>query len=346
MRKVKPTDFSYALSEYLFDFLPVKKGLSQNTINSYSDTIELFLQYMEEQHGIRREKLEIHHLSREVAEEYLDWLETERHNSISTRNQRRVAINGFFKYLQYRNPGFVLLCQQILSIPKKTGPKRAVHHLSREAIEEILKQPDLATRAGKRDFVLLMLLYESAARVSEIADLRIGDFQSDRYHGAVIRLHGKGRKIRTVPLIKRAAGFVQRYISEEEKFRSCGKEDPLFCNRSGRKLTRAGIAYILEKYANMARAALPSIADANIHPHVLRHSRAVHWLEAGVDLQHIKHLLGHADLETTEVYAKINVALKREMLEDLHQQTCDPPTNRSWTSDHNLMTWLSDLSRN
>jgi len=345
MRKVKPTDFSYALSEYLFDFLPVKKGLSPNTIHSYSDTIELFLQYMEGQHGIRREKLEIQHLSREIVEGYLDWLETERHNSISTRNQRRVAINGFFQYLQYRNPGFVLLCQQILSIPKKTGPKRSVHHLSREAIEEILKQPDLATRMGKRDFVLLMLLYESAARVSEIADLRMGDFQSDRYHGSVIRLYGKGRKIRTVPLIKRVAEFVQRYISEEEQFRSCGKEDPLFCNRSGEKLTRAGIAYILEKYANMARVTLPGMANAKIHPHVLRHSRAVHWLEAGVDLQHIKHLLGHADLETTEVYAKINVAMKRKMLENLHQETCDHTANDSWTSDHNLMSWLKDLSR-
>lgn len=276
MRKVKPTDFSYALSEYLFDFLPVKKGLSQNTISSYSDTIELFLQYMEERHRIRREKLEIRHLSREIVEGYLDWLEEQRHNSISTRNQRRVALNGFFQYLQYRNPGFVLLCQQILSIPKKTGPKRSVHHLSREAIEEILKQPDLATRTGKRDFVLLMLLYESAARVSEIADLRMGDFQADRYHGAVIRLYGKGRKIRAVPLIKRVTEFVQRYINEEEKLRPCGKESPLFCNRSGGKLTRAGIAYILDKYANMARTALPSIADTKIHPHILRHSRAVH----------------------------------------------------------------------
>ncbi len=208
-----------------------------------------------------------------------------------------------------------------------------------------MKQPDLTTRTGKRDFVLLMLLYESAARVSEIADLRIGDFQSDRYQGSVIRLYGKGRKIRTVPLIMRVAEFVQRYISEEEKLRPCGKEDPLFCNRSGEKLTRAGIAYILEKYANMARVTLPGMANAKIHPHVLRHSRAVHWLEAGVDLQHIKHLLGHADLDTTEVYAKINVAMKRKMLENLHQETCDPTANDSWTSDHNLMSWLKDLSR-
>lgn len=344
MRKIKPTDFSYALSDYLFDFLPVKKGLSKNTICSYSDTIELFLQYMEKQHGIRREKLEIKHLSREIVEGYLDWLEEERHSSISTRNQRRVALNGFFQYLQYRNPGFVLLCQQIRSIPKKTGPKRSVPHLSKEAVEEILKQPDLATRVGKRDFVLLMLLYESAARVSEIADLCIGDFQTDRYQGAVIRLYGKGRKIRVVPLIRRAAELVQRYIIEEKNFRPCKTEDPLFCNRSGEKLTRAGIAYILGKYADMARLTFPSIADANIHPHVLRHSRAVHWLEAGVDLQNIKHLLGHADLETTEVYAKINVEMKRKMLESLHQEACNLASDGSWTSDHNLMSWLKSLS--
>lgn len=345
MRKTKPTDFSLALADYLFVFLPTQKGLSENTIRSYSDTLELFLRFVENERGIKRERLEIAHISCSVVEDFLTWLEVERSSCASTRNQRRVALNGFFRYLQYRNPGYVFLCQQILSIPKKAGPRKKVEHISTEAVAEILKQPDLSTRIGKRDFALLTLLYESAARVSEIVSLRVGDFQIDKHHGAAIRLYGKGRKVRTVPLTGPISDILQDYLKFESGLRSCGKDEPLFCNRSGQSLTRAGISYILRKYAEMAQLATPGMEETKIHPHVLRHSRAVHWLEAGIDLQHIKHLLGHADLKTTEVYARINVETKRKMLENLHSES--PALARedtSWTADHNLMGWLKQLT--
>lgn len=345
MRKTKPTDFSMALADYLFVFLPTQKGLSENTIRSYSDTLELFLRFLENEQGIKRERLEIAHISRSVVEDFLAWLETERGSSASTRNQRRVALNGFFRYLQYRNPGYVLLCQQILSIPKKVGPRKKVEHISTEDVAEILKQPDLSTRIGRRDFALLTLLYESAARVSEIANLRVGDFQVDKHQGAAIRLYGKGRKVRTVPLTKPVTEILQDYLKFESALRPCSKDEPLFCNRSGKNLTREGISYILHKYTGMAQDIAPDLEAAKIHPHVLRHSRAVHWLEAGLDLQHIKHLLGHADLKTTEVYARINVEMKRKMLENLH---CESPVSAykdtSWTADHNLMVWLKQLT--
>jgi len=345
MHKTKPTDFSLALADYLFVFLPAQKGLSENTIKSYSDTLELFLRFVENKRGIKRERLEIAHISRPVVEDFLTWLEVERNSSASTRNQRRVALNGFFRYLQYKNPGYVLLCQQILSIPKKVGPRKTVEHISPESVAEILKQPDLSTRTGKRDLALLTLLYESAARVSEIANLQIGDFQIDKHHGAAIRLYGKGRKVRIVPLTEPVSEILQNYLRFEANLRKCGKEEPLFCNRSSASLTRAGIAYILRKYTEMAQAATPGMESVKIHPHMLRHSRAVHWLEAGIDLQHIKHLLGHADLKTTEVYARINVEMKRKMLENLH---CESPVptceDKSWTADHNLLAWLKQLT--
>ena len=272
MRKTKPTDFSTALADYLFIFLPTQKGLSENTIHSYSDTLELFLRFIENERGIKRERLEIAHISRSVVEDFLMWLEVERGSSASTRNQRRVALNGFFRYLQYRNPGYVLLCQQILSIPKKVGPRKKVEHVSTETVAEILKQPDLSTNIGKRDFALLTLLYESAARVSEIANLRVGDFQLDKHHGAAIRLYGQGRKVRTVPLTKPISEIIQEYLKFESGLRPCGKDEPLFCNRSGKNLTREGISYILRKYTGMAQAAAHGIEAVKIHPHVLRHS--------------------------------------------------------------------------
>ena len=345
MRKTKPTDFSMALADYLFIFLPAQKGLSENTIHSYSDTLELFLRFIENERGIKRECLDIAHISRPVVEDFLTWLETERSSSASTRNQRRVALNSFFRYLQYRNPGYVLLCQQILSIPKKVGPRKTVEHISTEAVAAILKQPDLSTRIGRRDFALLTLLYESAARVSEIANLQIGDFQVDKHHGAAVRLYGKGRKVRTVPLTKPVSEILQDYLKFESALRPCSKDEPLFCNRSGNNLTREGISYILRKYTRMAQDAASDIENVKIHPHVLRHSRAVHWLEAGLDLQHIKHLLGHADLKTTEVYARINVEMKRKMLENLHCESPVPTSeDTSWTANHDLMGWLKQFT--
>lgn len=342
MSRTKPTDFARALSNYLFDFLPVKKGLSENTIKSYSDALALFLRFCETELRFKRESLEIKHLSREMVESYLDWLEKKKNCSSATRNQRRIAMNTFFKYLQYENPGYVLLCQQVLSIPKKVDRKQTVQHLSRAAIEEILKQPDLTTRGGRRDFAILSLLYESAARISEITELHIGDLRFER-NGAAVRLFGKGGKSRIVPLINDVAEFLRKYIDEEAHYRQCHNDEPLFCNRVKRKLTRAGIAYILNKYACEARRKSPALIDGRVYPHIFRHSRAMHWLEAGVDLQFIKDLLGHADLTTTEVYAQINTEMKRKILEEVHPVKIDTKYP-SWTEDCGLMDWLKGFA--
>lgn len=342
MSRTKPTDFARALSNYLFDFLPVKKGLSENTIKSYSDALALFLRFCETELGLKRENLEIKHLSRETVEAYLDWLEIKKNSSPATRNQRRIAMNTFFKYLQYENPGYVLLCQQVISIPKKVDRRQTVCHLPREAIEEILKQPDLTMRSGRRDFAILSLLYEAAARISEITDLHIGDLRFER-NGAAVRLLGKGGKSRIVPLINDVAEFLHKYIDEESHYRPCTNNEPLFCNRTKTKLTRAGIAYILNKYVCEARGKSPVLIGDRVYPHIFRHSRAMHWLEAGVDLQFIKDLLGHADLTTTEVYAQINTEMKRKILEEVHPIKSD--TNYpSWTDDCGLMDWLKGFA--
>ncbi len=244
MNKSKPTDFALALSDFLFRYLPEQKGLSDNSIQSYSDTLTLFLLYCESKLCIKREKLTIKGLQRNMVEGFLDWLEKERNNSVSSRNQRRAALNTFFKYLQYKNPGYVLLFQQIKSIPRKNGRTQTVQHLSVEVVTELLRQPDLSLKAERRDFAILCLMYESAARVSEIANLLIGDIRFGR-GGTTVYLLGKGRKSREVPLIGGVSSFLKRYLDDEKMRRSCLKNEPLFCNRTSAKLTRAGIAYIL-----------------------------------------------------------------------------------------------------
>lgn len=172
----------------------------------------------------------------------------------------------------------------------------------------------------------------------------IGDIRFER-NGTTVRLFGKGRKAREIPLIGDVSTFLKRYLADEVQRRQCSKSEPLFCNRSKEKLSRAGIAYILDKYVQIVRLSAPELLPERVYPHILRHSRAMHWLEAGVDLQYIKDLLGHADLVTTEIYAQLNTEMKRKILEKAHAVTT-PPDLRSWTEDRGLMDWLKSFVAN
>lgn len=339
---IKPTDFARALSCYFFEYLPIQKGLSENTIHSYRDSMSVFLSYCENERHLKREKIEIKDLNRELVEGFLDWLEQEKGNSTATRNQRRIALNTFFKYLQYESPEYVLLCQTVCSIPKKKHRKQTIQHLSIDGIKAVLEQPNQRSRSGRRDFTMLCLMYESGARISEITDLSIGDLCLDK-KGAFVRLHGKGKKVRTVPLISNISSMLQIYLQDEKRYRVCQNEEPLFCNRCKEKLTRAGITYIFNKYVNAAKNDKPELFPNKVYPHIFRHSRAMHWLEAGIDLQYIKDLLGHANLTTTEVYAQINTEMKRKVLE--RAKPVDQPSNDypSWTENKGLMEWLESF---
>lgn len=342
MSKSKQTDLAFMLSDFLFKYLPEQKGLTENTIQSYADALTLFLQYCEVEHRLKRDKLKVKDLNQEIVEQFFDWLEKERHCGVNSRNQRRAALNTFFKYLQYKNPGYVLLFQQVKSIPRKKTNRQTIRHLSVEAVNEILKQPDLNTKAGRRDFAILSVMYETAARVSEVANLLVSDVRFLR-GAANVHLLGKGRKTREVPLITDISSFLKRYLADEAKRRPCQKSEPLFCNRSKAKLTRAGITYILKKHVKSARLAAPELFPDRIYPHILRHSRAMHWLESGIDLQYIKDMLGHEDISTTEVYAKLNTEMKRKILEEVHPQQSVSGDTPSWTDDKSLMEWLKDF---
>jgi len=291
MNKTKSTDFAFALWDFLIRYLP-QKGLSRNTIQSYTDAFSLFLAFYETELGIKREKLRLQDIDGQTVERFLDWLECDRHNSVGSRNQRCAALKSFFRYLQQKDPSRISLYQQIASIPHKRNKQQTIRHLPFEAIEKILKVPNLNTKGGRRDFAVLSLMYETAARVSEIADLCVGDVRFER-GGATVQLCGKGGKARVVPIIHGASAFLERYLADEAQRRPCLKNEPFFCNRTKQKLSRAGIAYILDKYVEQARSTMPDLFPDRVFPHILRHSRAMHWLESGVDLQYIKDLLGH-----------------------------------------------------
>lgn len=337
---MKKADFSMLLSTFLSEYLPNIKNVSSNTISSYCDTFRLFLTYCRDEHRFSIEKLSIDDLNPDIIHKFLSWLETERNCSISTRNQRLAAIHAFFKYIQAEKPQSLLLCQKIIDIPSKRKSKPVIKYLTAHEIKIILEQPNISTTSGRRDLVILSILYDTGARVQELVDLSVRDIRLD--YPAKVHLTGKGRKSRIVPIMGATSELLENYLGEQRLLDS-GKQDyPLFCNQQRRRLTRAGVTYILKKYAGQAATISPQISD-KVTPHILRHSKAMHLLEAGVNLIYIRDLLGHVDVSTTEVYARASTEMKREALEKL--STVKTPNVPSWTADSDLLSWLKDFGK-
>jgi len=336
---MKPTDFAQCLTSYLASYLPGQRNVSAHTIKSYRDTFSLFLRYCRETGGIAVERLTLQQIDAALIEQFLDWLEQDRGNSIATRNQRLAALHAFFRYVQVEAPERLIACQRILAIPFKRHAKTPVRHLAADGLQAILAQPDLGTPDGRRDLVLLCVLYDTGARVQELIDLTVRDVRL--VAPAVVQLTGKGRKGRHVPLMTRTVTLLETYLTERRLITPSQLDHPLFYNRQRRKLTRAGVTYILNKYVEHARAQGATLPDT-VTPHVLRHSKAMHLLQANVNLIYIRDLLGHADVKTTEIYARADTEMKRAALEKVHQEAI-PTGMPSWQDDDSLLTWLREF---
>lgn len=336
----KPTDFAYHLTGFLTKHLPSVIGASRNTVLSYRDSFALLLRYCADVRGIRIEKLEISTLSRALIEGFLSWLETERACCATTRNQRLAAIHAFCKYMELEDPTRLHLYQQILAIPVKKAAAKAINYLSLDGVRAVLKAPDVRTLHGRRDMVLLSLMYDSGARVQEIADLIVSDLRlSDP---PTIKLTGKGNKSRIVPLMKPTAQLLSQYLKENCLDSPSHGTDPLFSNRSHQELTRFGIRYILGKYVKLVQESTPGILPDVVSPHSLRHSKAMHLHQAGVNLVYIRDLLGHSSIQVTEIYAKTDSLMKRKALEAAYEET-GGTSLPSWQQDSSLLAWLKSL---
>ena len=339
----KLADFPYYLSKFLAQFLPGEVGASQNTVLSYRDTFTLLLKYCKNYKNILPENITLDVFTKELIVAFLGWLENERGCSVSTRNQRLTAIHSFSRFMQTEDVVRINQYQRILSICKKKTTSGTINYMTPDGIKLILEQPNLQASSGFRDMVLLSLMYDSGARVQEMADLSVGDVRTDS--PATVKITGKGGKTRIVPLMKPTADVVRQYIADFELDGSNKRSYPLFPNRSGGRLTRAGIKYILDKYVESARSVNPAILPDVISPHSFRHSKAVHLLHAGVNLVYIRDILGHADLKTTEVYARIDGEMKRKALEEAFTNNIPSDTIPLWQQDGELLNWLQRLGR-
>lgn len=337
---MKTTDFAMLVNKFIMEYLVAARNLSPNTVLSYRDSIVLLITFMSNVHRKRPEALEIADITAERVDEFLGWLESERKNSPSTRNIRLAAIHSLFRYLGSQRPEHIFHSQQILSIPVKKTAQTEVNYLDTAETEKLLAAPDATTAKGKRDLALLCLLYDSGCRVQELADVRMRDIRFTV--PPQVTLTGKGRKIRTVPLMKETAAILRDCIACYRLDIPSRVDMPLFFNHQEEKLTRQGITYILQKYVENA-------GIGKITPHILRHSKAVHLTDADINPVYIRDFLGHTDLKVTQIYSKASVKMKRDAIEKLAgQKTPLPETGplaktKNWADDKDLMSWLNSL---
>ena len=333
----KNNDFALCLKGFFNSYLSQNRNVSANTLSAYSYTFSLLLRYLKDKHNISPQKFTISQFDAGLIQKFLSWLESERGNSISTRNQRLGAIHSFCRYLEMNNPQHLANIHSILSIKLKKTPQPALSYLSHDGIKLLLAQPEQSDKQERRDLMILTMLYDVGARATELTEIRIEDLYLQS--PASVRLHGKGNKYRQVPLMSPVVSMIKKYLQSRKNYSGA---DFLFVNPSGRQLTRGGITYILQKYCNRARAIDPELIPEKISPHCIRHSKAMHLLQSGVNLIYIRDFLGHADVKTTEIYAKADPEMKRNALEKAYSEIA-PKVDKDWTDDGNLMDWLASF---
>lgn len=336
-------NISIHISNYFRLYLPGECGFSSATIISYRDTFKQLLLYCKKTIGKDPEKLSVSDFTKELVRGFLDDLE-QSGKSISTRNQRLAAIKSFFNYLKYESPENLETIQGILQIKMKKTSEPTVNYLSVEGVSIILHQPNMHSEKGFRDALILTMLYETGARVSEITEIKIGDIRQDK--PSTIILHGKGSKDRLIPLSEKTVKLIKSYLTQTQKDNVMFKDKLLFSNRVGEKLTRAGVAYILKKYVDLARNESPELIPDKFSPHCMRHSKAMHLMQAGVAIIYIRDFLGHSSIKTTEIYAKSDEKTKRAALESAYSKTIPEYSGLDlWNENASLMKFLTELCK-
>ena len=336
-------DFARLLSGFLNNYLPHEKGLSANTIKSYSYTFILFVKYLHENRKVPVTKLSFAHLNKDLIVDFLDWLQKERGCGNATRNQRLAAISSFIKYAEYMNPGHLFDCHQILSIPAKRTDSKVLNYLNIDGIKLLLQQPNTQNDKGLRDLALLSLMYESAARVQEIIDLTPSSLFITNKPYRVL-LYGKGNKYRSVPLPDKQVELLRQYMTQSGLLNRENAQKSLFPNYQGQKMTRNGINNILVKYVKMANKKNPSLMPDRLSCHAIRHSKAMYLLESKVELMHIRDFLGHKSVLTTEIYARMNPKFTFEAVKNAYKNIT-AENIPVWKGNNQLIIMLKNLAK-
>jgi integrase/recombinase XerD len=334
MKRSPTTALAPLLQQFFVERLQAQRQASPCTISAYRDAFRLFLSFVEAKLHKRPSDLAIEDLSTQLILDFLDHLERQRKNSARTRNARFAAIRSFIQFVGFKEPAALALTQRILGIPMKRFDRPQVGFLTRVHIEAIVAATDVSTWTGRRDRVLLATLYNTGARVSELIGAKVEDVNLSG--SPSLRLQGKGRKERSVPLWASTASLLRQWLREQPH----SSTSPLFPNRLGSKLSRTNVTERLQLASRAAKVAHPELAKRKITPHIFRHSIAMHLLQAGVDVSVIALWLGHESPATTHIYVEADLAMKEKMLKSLRSPTVKALRFRP--SDH-LMQFLNGL---
>jgi integrase/recombinase XerD len=316
----KDNSFQALIQKFFLQRMMKQKNASPETIKSYRDTFRLYIQYLNNVHGILPHKIEMIQMEAEYILGFLDNLDKNRSNHPRTINNRLAAIHAFLHFLSFEKPDYSSMIQRSLMIPFRKEEKRQMDFLTKEEIDALLNACHTEQELGRRDKLMILLLYNTGVRVSELIALRRRDVIFDTSNSsAYIHITGKGRKERNVPLWKNTARYVQKYmdghgIKEEEK---------LFINYSGEELTRSGVRYRIQCLVDEVKDTIPSLNGKKVTPHTFRHSTALHLLQSGVDISTIAIWLGHESIMTTHKYMEADMEMKRKILEKIAEPSTE-----------------------
>ena len=329
------------LHAFLVDELPLQKGFRPASTKAYRDGLRLFLTFVATDRACRLTQLTPADLTAERVQRFLLYLEEKRHNHRRTRNHRLTILRAFFEFLAQRCPEQLAVAQRVAAIAVKRAAPAETHFLEREEIAQLFRRLPSAGPSALRDRALLLLLYNTGARVQETADLRIADL--DLQGQPSVRLHGKGDKWRTCPLWPQTAQLLKDLLETRRPQPSA--TTPVFVSRGARALTRFGIYKIVRRHTRHLDGLRPP-TGRHISPHVFRHTAAVHLLEAGVDVNVIRSWLGHVHLDTTNRYAEITTRAKLaavQLCEPVATAADSPRRSSIWRNDQVLLSWLASL---
>ena len=343
--KIKDATFFKTIRDFLTVYLPKQKNASLNTIKSYRETLNLLLKFLDEKKKIPLHKVSFSDLEHKTLGDFLDWLEQSRKCSISTRNQRLMAIKSFFKYAVLVDATQMSFQIEVQKVPIKKTHSAVVEYLSQEGLKNLLLQPNTKNDRGSRDQVLMILMYDAALRCQEILDIKVRDVDLNAVSPCIL-VTGKSNKMRSVPITAKTVEHIKRYLKKFHSQYNERRDDYLFytvLHQERKQMSCDNVERFMKQYGALARKKCRDVPE-NVHPHQLRHTRAIHLYRNGMPLAILKEFLGHADISTTQVYAYADTEMKRAAIKKAKgENQIDTPAEALWQTDEEMIKKLYGL---
>jgi site-specific recombinase XerD len=336
----KPSPLGSYVRRFLLEYLISDRGLSRNTQKGYRDVIRLLLRFLESHYQTDVTQITVEQITPEAVRAFLKHLEKDHGNAPATRNHRLAVIHSFLRFAAGQAPELLDLATQVRAIPLRRVPSQPMPYLEQAEMDALLAVPDRVHEQGRRDYAILLFLYNTGVRAQEAADVTIGDLIPGS--SVCVRIHGKGGKTRICPLWPHTANVLRELLAERHDPAS---QAPLFINVRGQPMTRFGIHTLVERIVLRATRTLPSLCTKRISPHAIRRTAAVHLLRSGVDVNTIRAWLGHVSVETTNRYAEVDLETKAKAI-----AMCAVTSEKGrtyaeplWRKDPDLMAFLDSI---